>query len=170
MLWNWVQISKSLLDKINVFLVVLDSTGNDEAFSWGDVVHNLSLLKIEPPKPVLLPTIVLKNYDGKNICKTDTTPIIRYLEEINKTKSVIPHHPVLNFLNYLLEDYADEWVTKFMFHYRWHFEEDAENAGTLLPLAQATNLPDEIHQTAKKYIYKNTKARIWSPGLYSFFR
>ena len=55
--------------------------------SWGDVVHNLSLLKIEPPKPVLLPTLVLKNEDGKNNCKTDTTPIIRYLEEINKTKS-----------------------------------------------------------------------------------
>ena len=36
--------------------------------SWGDVVHNFSLLKIEPPKPVLLPTIVLKNDDGKNIC------------------------------------------------------------------------------------------------------
>jgi hypothetical protein len=43
-----------------------------------------------------------------------------------------------------------------MFHYRWHFEEDADNAGTLLPLAQATNLPDEIHQTAKKYIDSET--------------
>ena len=28
--------------------------------SWGDVVHNLSLLDIEPPKPVLLPTLYLR--------------------------------------------------------------------------------------------------------------
>ena len=28
--------------------------------SWGDVVQNLDLLKIKPPKPVLLPTIVIK--------------------------------------------------------------------------------------------------------------
>mgnify|MGYP003313499697 FL=1 len=47
-----------------------------------------------------------------------------------------------------------------MFHYRWHFEEDADNAGTLLPLAQATNLPDEIHQTAKKYIAERQIERL----------
>ena len=60
------------------------------SISWGDVVHNLSLLNIEPPKPVLLPTLIFKE-DNKDICKTDTTPIIRYLEKVYKNKSVIPN-------------------------------------------------------------------------------
>lgn len=40
MLWNWVEVSKSLLDEVNVLLVVLDSTSNNEALLWGDVVHD----------------------------------------------------------------------------------------------------------------------------------
>ena len=32
--------------------------------SWGDVVHNLSLLDIEPPKPVLLPTLIFKDKEN----------------------------------------------------------------------------------------------------------
>ena len=63
--------------------------------SWGDVVHNLSLLKIDPPKPVLLPTLVFKDENNLNVCKTDTTPIIRELEKLYKPKSVIPSSPVL---------------------------------------------------------------------------
>ena len=63
--------------------------------SWGDVVQNLSFLNVEPPKPVLLPTMVFKDDEGSNICKTDTTPIIRYLEELYKEKSVIPPSPCL---------------------------------------------------------------------------
>ena len=37
--------------------------------SWGDVVQNLSLLGIDPPKPVLLPTMVFSN--GDNIISGD---------------------------------------------------------------------------------------------------
>ena len=40
--------------------------------SWGDVVQNLSFLNIEPPKPVLLPTMVFKDDKGSDICRTDT--------------------------------------------------------------------------------------------------
>ena len=40
--------------------------------------------------------------DNKDICKTDTTPIIRYLEKVYKNKSVIPKSPVLSFLNYII--------------------------------------------------------------------
>jgi hypothetical protein len=32
----------------------------------------------------------------------------------------------------LIEDYADEWLTKAMFHYRWYFEADRDNAAPLL--------------------------------------
>ena len=67
--------------------------------SWGDVIHNLSLLNIDPPKPVLLPTMIFGSGDDKNIAKTDTTPIIRELEDIYESKSVIPNTPSIKFLN-----------------------------------------------------------------------
>ena len=38
----------------------------------------------------------------------------------------------LAFVNFLIEDFADEWVTKFMFHYRWAHDEDAKHAAPLL--------------------------------------
>ena len=34
--------------------------------SWGDVIHNLSLLNLEIPKPVLLPTMVFKDENNKS--------------------------------------------------------------------------------------------------------
>ena len=91
-------------------------------------------LGIKPPKPVLLPTFIMRNETGELQTVTDSTPIIRKLEDDFEGRSVIPEDPALCFLNYLLEDFGDEWVTKYMFHYRWHFKEDADNASSILPL------------------------------------
>ena len=138
--------------------------------SWGDVVQNLSLLDIDPPKPVLLPTMVFSNGDNiisgdnKKNAKTDTTPIIRELEDIYENKSVIPLSPVLNFLNYLLEDFADEWTTKYMFHYRWHFDEDAENAKKMLVLQHKINIDDESMKQFSDIIANRQINRLWVVG------
>ena len=40
MLWDRVELTESFLDKVNIFLVVLDATGNNEALLRSDVVHN----------------------------------------------------------------------------------------------------------------------------------
>ena len=98
-------------------------------------------LNIEPPKPVLLPTFLMRDDKGNLKTVTDSTPIIRRLEDEFEGRSVIPEDPALNFLNYLLEDFGDEWVTKYMFHYRWHFEEDADNASSILPLIIRSTFP-----------------------------
>lgn len=44
-LWGWQQLTESLLDEINVFLMVLNSAGNNKAFTWGDIVHDEVLKK-----------------------------------------------------------------------------------------------------------------------------
>ena len=65
----------------------------------------------------------------------------------------------------MLEDFGDQWVTKYMFHYRWYFEEDANNAGTILPLVDlAVNTPEETLIEFKKFIADRQIGRLWVVG------
>ena len=132
----------------------------------GDVPGRLNRLDgIEPPKPILLPTLLLKDDSGELKATTDTTPIIRRFENEYADRKLLPEDPALSFINYLLEDFGDEWVTKYMFHYRWYFDEDADNASTILPLSDlAVNLPDEILKDAKKYVHDRQTGRLWVVG------
>ena len=85
------------------------------------------------PKVDLLPTFYFETDDGDVEAVVDSTPIIRRLESDVLGRSVIPTDPALAFISYLLEDYADEWLTKPMFHYRWHYRADVDLAGEILP-------------------------------------
>ena len=132
----------------------------------GDVPGRLSRLEgIEPLKPILLPTLLLEDESGKLKATTDTTPIIRRFENEYPDRKFLPEDPALSFINYLLEDFGDEWVTKYMFHYRWYFDKDADNASTILPLSDlAVNMPDEILKDAKKYVHDRQTGRLWVVG------
>ena len=85
------------------------------------------------PKVDLLPTFYFETEDGDVEAVVDSTPIIRRLESDVLGRSVIPTDPTVAFISYLLEDYADEWLTKPMFHYRWHYQADIDLAGEILP-------------------------------------
>ena len=132
----------------------------------GDVPGRLNRLDgIEPPKPILLPTLLLKDDSGELKATTDTTPIIRRFENEYADRKLLPEDPALSFINYLLEDFGDEWVTKYMMHYRWYFDKDADNASTILPLSDlAVNMPDEILKDAKKYVHDRQTGRLWVVG------
>lgn len=84
------------------------------------------------PRVRLLPTVYLPDREGRLEAVVDSTPIIRRLEAEHAGRSVIPDDPALRFLDLLIEDYGDEWLTKAMFHYRWAHAADAANAAPLL--------------------------------------
>ena len=133
------------------------------AVEWGDPRALIKKMGLEEPKPILLPVLVF-NIDGKDRAITDSTPIIRHLEKEFSVRRVIPSDPKLNFLNYVLEDFGDEWVTKYMFHYRWYFEDDIEKAGTVLPLMHDVSLENKSHLEFKKYFSELQTSRLWVVG------
>jgi glutathione S-transferase len=90
--------------------------------------HALPRARVE-----LLPQLVMPGPDGSLEALTDSTPLIRRLESLHTRRSVIPPDPVVAFLDELVEDYADEWLTKPMFHYRWAFAPDVAHAAAILP-------------------------------------
>ena len=94
------------------------------------------------PRVQLLPQLILPGDDGVLAARTDSTPLIRTLEKRYPGRSVIPPDGALAFIDALLEDYADEWLTKAMFHYRWAFAADIANAAAILPRWFRTNQPE----------------------------
>jgi glutathione S-transferase len=100
------------------------------------------------PRVQLLPQLILPGVDGTPGAHTDSTPLIRRLERETGARSVIPPDPALAFLDALLEDYADEWLTKAMFHYRWAFAADVANAAAILPRWFRTDQPEDAAVSA----------------------
>jgi glutathione S-transferase len=65
---------------------------------------------------------VIRKPDGT--WTNDSTPFLLSLED--EGRALVPADPALRFVCLLIEDMADEWFMKAMFHYRWAYSEDAE--------------------------------------------
>jgi glutathione S-transferase len=76
----------------------------------------------------LVPVLV----GADDFSQQDSTPIVETLERRYPEPSVTPDDPALAFLSALIEDYADEWSNKAMFHYRWTYDADQASAAQRL--------------------------------------
>jgi len=116
------------------------------------------------PRVDLLPQLIMTGADGADVARTDTTPLIRELEALYTGRSVVPDDPVVAFLDALVEDYADEWVTKCMFHYRWAFPADVDKAARILPRWFASDAPEEKVVALGEQFAKRQIERLWVVG------
>ena len=107
-----------------------------------------------PDVPVkIIPVIAFPAADGGHgETMVDSSPQIDRLEAEFGGRSLVPRDPAVAFLAFLIEDYADEWVTKMMYHYRWAYDPDIEKAGRLLPLDQHLQADDRSLARMHDYI------------------
>lgn len=86
---------------------------------WSHGGHAQQLAAEKARAPVIP---VIEYPDGS--FDNDSTPVLYDLEERHEGRSVVPPDPAQAFIAHLLEDFADEWLTKAMFGYRWLEEVD----------------------------------------------
>jgi glutathione S-transferase len=116
------------------------------------------------PRVELLPQLILRGRDGSLEARTDSTPLIRELEASQPGRAVVPPDPALAFIDALIEDYADEWLTKAMFHYRWAFAPDVAHAAAILPRWFRTNAPEGEAVAAGKAFSERQVGRLGVVG------
>ena len=122
--------------------------------------HGIPKIKVE-----LMPILVFPGEDGSySEAAIDSTPLIRRLESEYEGRSVVPSDPVVAYLDALLEDYGDEWLTKAMFHYRWVYAPDIEKAASILPRWRGTEGPEDKLAPFSKMIAERQIGRLYVVG------
>ncbi|HVS62740.1 MAG TPA: glutathione S-transferase N-terminal domain-containing protein [Thermoanaerobaculia bacterium] len=116
------------------------------------------------PKVRLLPTFYLPGPDGELEAAVDSSPLIRRFEASHRGRSVTPDDPVVDLVDALLEDYADEWLTKAMFHYRWSYRDDIEKSGDVLPRWRDVSAPEDEMRRQKLVFQERQIERLWVVG------
>ena len=117
---------------------------------------------IPQPSVAIIPVLAFHKEDGGySEAMVDSSPQIMRLEEEYQDRSLLPNDPVVAFLDHLIEDYGDEWVTKMMYHYRWHhlYPDAIEKAGNMLPLMANNQMDSDQHRRIKAFITERQTSR-----------
>jgi len=70
--------------------------------------------------------------DDDGTWMSDTTPILCHLETVHGANPIIPKDPLVRFIAFLIEDYADEYLWRPAMFYRWWYRHDREYAASVL--------------------------------------
>lgn len=109
---------------------------------WVPLTADIRETVLSEVKAPVIP--VIQTPDGR--WTNDSTPFLLGLE--GEGRSLLPADPVQRFACLLLEDMADEWTMKAMFHYRWAYAEDAEWCANWLMYDSLPNAGRDTVETA----------------------
>jgi glutathione S-transferase len=101
---------------------------------------------------------VLEFPDGSAM--VDSTPLLLELERRVQGRSLVPDDPAMAFLAWLVEDMADEWLTKLMFHYRWYRTVDQQYSAEQIIADNSPGLEGEAFATAVRAIRDRQVSRM----------
>ena len=111
-------------------------------------------------KVQIVPLVVTPEGEGIQ----DSTPIIERLEGDFPTPSIHPASPALRFLSEMLEEVADEWGNKWMFHYRWRREIDQWASAGRLALGMNPSMDEATQKGFAEQIRNRMVGRVWFVG------
>ncbi|MBL4739890.1 MAG: glutathione S-transferase family protein [Sneathiella sp.] len=108
---------------------------------------------MEYAKLPLVPLVI--GADGSTL--QDSTPIMEKMEKKFPENSLYPPSQEAAFVSMMLEEYADEWVNKPMFHYRWWRDVDQIHvanalAGNMNPIATKAEKETQAAQIRKRMV------------------
>ena len=104
----------------------------------------------------LVPLVVTPDGQGMQ----DSTPIIDHFEACVPDPRLHPADPCLAFLSALVEEYADEWANKQMFHYRWRDAADQRSAAERIARLTRPGLSEEAYAKATEQIRQRMVPRL----------
>lgn len=99
---------------------------------------------------VKVPVIPIMQFaDGRHA--NDSTPLLAEIDGLAEPRRrLLPEDSLRRFLALLVEDFADEWATKWMFHYRWYYDglQPECAAGIMWEQSAGEDSPDLAARTA----------------------
>lgn len=108
----------------------------------------------------LVPLVVTPDGSGLQ----DSTPIIEAMELRVPLPGIVPDDAVVAFVSVLLEEFADEWANKWMFHYRWARPADQIAASRRLVLDGAPATDEQQLGVSAAAIRERMVLRVWFVG------
>ena len=115
----------------------------------------------DPQVPIIPILVFHDDVGGYSESMVDSSPQIMRLETEYAERSLLPTDPVVCFLDHLIEDYGDEWLTKVMYHYRWHhrYRDAIAKASNMLPLMSDNQMDAEQHRVMSEFIAERQMGR-----------
>lgn len=102
--------------------------------------------------------------DEQNNSQQDSSPIIEALEAKHPQPSIYPANTELDFISHMLEEFADEWGNKWMFHYRWARPVDQDTCSKRLALMMDPDAEEPAQAELAASIAKRMIGRVWFVG------